>query len=104
MAAFAYEEVNLGRYQLQFGGRLERSDYTVGERTGSNHDVLEEHGHELVPPTARDRDFMGGSASIGFRVDLASGNGFVANLNPVAPGACARGALQLWPSRGKPCL
>ena len=79
-AAFAYEEVNLGRYHLQFGGRLDRNDYTVGERTGSDHDVLEEYGHEFVPPTVRDRDFTGGSASIGFRVDLAPGNGFVANL------------------------
>ena len=80
IAAFAYEEIDLEQYQLQLGGRLERNGYTVGDRTSSNHDVLEEHAHELVPPTVRNRDFIGGSASIGLRADLSPGNALVANL------------------------
>ena len=38
-AAFAYEEIDFGRYRLQFGGRVERNDYQVGERLeGDGHD------------------------------------------------------------------
>ena len=36
IAAFAYEELTLGRYRVQLGGRLERNDYTVAEREGVN--------------------------------------------------------------------
>ena len=92
-AAFAYEELDFGRLRVQFGGRVERNDYTVGEREVAGH---EEEGHEeepghdeeegegghgdLEPPEARDRDFTGGSASIGVHVDLDASNAVVANL------------------------
>ena len=75
IAAFAYEELDFGRYQLQFGGRLERNKYKVADRTNTY-----SNGHELVPPTVRDREFTGGSASIGFRADLTLSNAFVTNL------------------------
>ena len=35
-AAFAYEEIDFGRYRLQFGGRVERNDYRAGERPGGD--------------------------------------------------------------------
>ena len=38
-AAFAYEEIDFGRYRLQFGSRVERNDYQTGERP-------EGHGHD----------------------------------------------------------
>jgi iron complex outermembrane receptor protein len=75
VAAFAYEAVDLGRFQLQFGGRLERNGYTVAQRA-----THEEHDHEEEPPTVRNRDFTGGSASVGLRAELTSQNAFVANL------------------------
>ena len=59
-AAFAYEELTLGRYRLQLGGRIERNDYTVAEHEGRGHrDGEDEGGFE--PPVVRDRDFTGGA-------------------------------------------
>ena len=37
-AAFAYEELDFGRYRLQFGGRVERNDYRPDERPGGHDD------------------------------------------------------------------
>ena len=78
-AAFAYEELTLGRYRLQLGGRLERNDYTVAEREGGGHRDGEDDGG-FEPPAVRDRDFTGGSASVGFRAELRAGSAVVANL------------------------
>ena len=72
-AAFAYEEFALGPYRLQFGARVERNDYVV-----ANRDRKADGG--LDAPNTRDRDFTGGSASIGFRAELGSGSALVANL------------------------
>ena len=84
VAAFAYEAVNLGRFQLQFGGRLERNGYTVAQRDPheeEHDDHEEEHDdHEEEPSAVRNRDFLGGSASVGLRAELTSQNAFVANL------------------------
>ncbi len=78
-AAFAYEEIDLGRGQVQLGGRVERTAYTVGERAGNGQDVAQDPG-AVEPPDVRDRGFTGGSASIGFRAEMAPGNAVVANL------------------------
>ena len=84
VAAFAYESVNLGRFQLQFGGRLERNGYTVAQRDPheeGHDDHEEEHDdHEEEPSAVRNRDFIGGSASVGLRAELNSQNAFVANV------------------------
>ena len=72
VAAFAYEELDFGRWQLQFGGRLERNGYTVGERA--------DHDDHNDPPTARDRNFLGGSASMGLRGELTPQTVVVVNL------------------------
>ena len=78
-AAFAYEELTLGRYRLQLGGRLERNDYTVAERVGDGrHDGEDDSGFE--PPVVRDRHFTGGSASVGVRTELGAGSAIVVNL------------------------
>ena len=74
-AAFAYEELTLGRYRLQLGGRLEKNDYTVAERPPEEADES-----SLEPPAVRDREFSGGSASIGVRAELGAGSAVVANL------------------------
>ncbi len=80
-AAFAYEEIDLGRYQVQLGGRLERNHYTVGEREAGSHDAANaQDPGSLEPPAVRNRDFTGGSASIGFRAEMAPGNAIVANF------------------------
>ena len=118
-AAFAYEELNLGRFRVQFGGRVDRDNYRVAERTGGHahddhddhdahdddhdthdddhdahdddhdahdddHDAHDDdhdaHGHSLEAPDARDRGFVGASASVGLHADLGAGNALVANL------------------------
>lgn len=77
-AGFVFEELNFGSYRLQFGGRLERNAYEVGERPeGETHDHDEE-AHE--PPPVRDRAFTAASGSFGVHVDLGPGAAFVANL------------------------
>ena len=54
-AAFAYEELDFGRYRLQFGGRVERNDYRPDERPGGHDeddhdddhdDGDDDHGHD----------------------------------------------------------
>ena len=105
-AAFAYEEIDFGRYRLQFGGRVERNDYRAGERPdhdddGNDHDGHDDDSHdddhddddghdddghdddrgdELVAPDPRDRQFLGSSASVGLHADLGANSAFVANL------------------------
>ena len=109
-AAFAYEEVDFGRFRLQFGGRVERNDYRPDERPGGGHDdqdvpddddddhdpdhdhdhdhdddqdddAQDEHDHGgLVAPDPRDRQFLGSSASFGLHADLGTGSAFVANV------------------------
>ena len=109
LAAFAYEELDLGRFRVQFGGRVDRDNYRVAERGGGpshaahddDHDMhadahdaghdthADEHdthdGHEgeehaLAAPDARDRNFAGASASVGLHAELGAGNALVANL------------------------
>ena len=98
-AAFAYEELSLGRFRVQFGGRVDRDNYRVAERSGGDahdahdhdhdahdddhdaHDHDEEGGgHPLEAPDARDRGFDGASASVGLHTELGAGNALVANL------------------------
>lgn len=81
-AAFVYEEVNLGRARVQFGGRLERNDYSVSPRMlEEHHDDHGDDDHELPePPEVRDRDFTGFSGSAGLHVDLTPNAAFVTNL------------------------
>ena len=82
-AAFAYEELSLGRYRVQFGGRVDRDNYRVAERAGgeANDDGHEGHDHGVLEaPDARDRGFAGASASVGLHAELGAGNALVANL------------------------
>ena len=81
LAAFAYEEVDFGRYRVQFGGRIERNAYTVAART-EDHDrgsggLAPE---AIAPPDVGDRAFTGASASVGIQVDLREHVTFVANV------------------------
>ena len=80
-AAFAYEELNLGRVRLQFGGRFERNDYRTDLRP-AGHEEDEDHGEddELAVPDPRDRQFTGLSASAGLHTGLGAQTAFVANL------------------------
>ena len=81
-AAFAYEELNLGRVRLQFGGRFERNDYRTGLRPAGREEEDEDHGEEeeLEAPDPRDRQFTGLTASVGLHTDLGAQTAFVANL------------------------
>ena len=92
-AAFAYEELNIGRIRLQFGGRLEQNHYQTAERTGGHghgdededdHGDEDHHGDEEEPefeaPDPRDRQFRGASASVGLHAALGADSAFVANL------------------------
>ena len=101
-AAFAFEELSLGRLRLQFGGRVDRDGYRPAERAGG-HDAEgadEEPGHDDegpghhdegpghhdegpghgVAPDVRDREFAGATASVGLHADLGADTAFVANL------------------------
>ena len=78
-AVFAYEELDLGRYRIQFGGRVERNAYTVAPRV-PDHDETEASAG-LQPVGVRDRTFTGVSASVGVQTDLGSQNAFVASLS-----------------------
>ncbi len=105
-AAFAYEELTLGRFRVQFGARVDRDDYAVAPRSGGDEHHEEEHGHEdhgheeehgheghghedehgheeearPEAPDVRDRSFAGVSASVGVHTDLGDAGALVANL------------------------
>ena len=109
-AAFAYEEIDFGRYRLQFGGRVERNDYRTGERPlghddddhddgqdaddhddgqdaddhddGQDADDHDDDGQDdaLEAPDPRNRHFLGSSASVGLHTDLGASSAFVANV------------------------
>ncbi len=80
-AAFAYEEVDFRRTRLQFGGRVEQNDYRTAGRSVPDAPA-DDHGHShgLEVPDARDRQFLGASASVGLHTDVGAGSAFVANL------------------------
>ncbi len=81
-AAFAYEEVDFRRTRLQFGGRVEQNAYRTASRVGVPDAPADDHGHAhgLEVPDARDRQFLGASASVGLHTDVGAGSAFVANL------------------------
>ena len=81
VAAFAYEELDAGRYRVQVGGRVERNAYTVDPRVeAGSHGGGGDPDHEAVAlPDVRDRSFTGASASVGIQVDLGEHVAFVAN-------------------------
>ena len=78
LAAFAYEELDLGRYRVQVGGRVERNAYTVAARAEGHDGGSGDPAHEA--PDIRDRTFTGASASVGMQVDLGEHVAFVANV------------------------
>ncbi len=73
VAAFAYEELDLGRYRVQFGGRLEHNRFDVDPRNP-------EAAHDDGAPLTRDRTFTGVSASAGVQADLGERSVVVANV------------------------
>jgi iron complex outermembrane receptor protein len=76
-SAFGYEEVNFGRYRLQFGGRVERTAYEPGARPPSPEEEEEE---EEGPPAPRNRTFTGASGSFGVHADLGRMAAVVVNV------------------------
>ncbi len=80
-AAFAYEEIDFRRARLQFGGRVEQNDYRTAGRIVPDAPADDHgHAHGLEVPDARDRQFLGASASVGLHTDVGAGSAFVANL------------------------
>jgi len=75
VAAFVYEELDLGRYRVQLGGRLERNGYTVAPR-----DAAPAEPGRPTAPNVRDRDFNGSSVSAGFQANLGGNAAFVTNV------------------------
>jgi iron complex outermembrane receptor protein len=86
-AAFAYEEVELEHFAIQFGARLERNSYrpeTSETDPAAHARVGFRRFREGEPgsPKVRDRDFTGLSGSAGIRVPFAGRHGtFVANVS-----------------------
>jgi iron complex outermembrane receptor protein len=64
LAAFGLEEVSLDRFKLQFGGRLESTEYKPQNEPGQNNP---------------NRSFTGASASAGIQFPLWTGGAFVAS-------------------------
>jgi iron complex outermembrane receptor protein len=62
-SAFVYEEVGVGRHRVQFGGRVERTNYDASFEDGS---VA--------------RHFTGASGSVGLHTDIKGKGAFVVNL------------------------
>jgi len=87
-AAFGYEELQLGRHRLQFGGRIERNRYdVVGQRAGETfsnpHADHENHIDEHIKfslPEPTNRKFLAVTESLGYQLDLARGMSLVANV------------------------
>ena len=82
-AAFAYEELNFGRWRLQFGGRVEHNGYKPDPRPegeGEEGEGGEEGGEEEAPPEVRDRSFTGFSGSVGLHTEIGSTGAFIVNL------------------------
>ena len=77
-ALFAHEELDFGRYRIQFGGRVESNDYQVQPRGGTHREG--EAGDGPEPPQVRDRDFLGASASAGVQIGLGATGTLVGNL------------------------
>ena len=77
VAGFVYEELNFGRYRVQFGGRVERTAYEPSARP----EHVDEPGEEIhAPPPVRDRTFVGASGSVGVHASIGENGAFVANL------------------------
>ena len=81
-AAFAFEELSLGRLRLQFGGRVDRDGYRPAERAGGHGADRADEGpeHGVEAPDPRDRRFAGASASAGLHAELGADTALVANL------------------------
>ncbi len=79
VAAFVYEELELGRYRVQLGGRLERNGYTVAPREAPGTASGGSPGAPQPSPV-RDRSFTGGSVSAGVQTDLGTHAAFVTNV------------------------
>ena len=83
-ALFALEELSFERFKLQLGGRFEMQRYRPGLLRQDSH-KLEHHGgeHEEHPGEnshdAIDRDFAGGSVSMGLHADLGKRKSLVVN-------------------------
>ena len=82
LAVFAYEELDLGRYRVQFGGRMERNTYVVDPRAERppHTGVGDANAEAIALPAVRDRTFTGASVSAGIQVDLGNDLAFVANV------------------------
>ena len=74
LAVFAYEELDLGRYRLQFGGRMERNTYAVDPRADRppHTGVGDGNAEAIALPAVRDRTFTGASVSAGIQVNLGN--------------------------------
>jgi iron complex outermembrane receptor protein len=85
LSAFAYQELNFGRFRLQLGGRVEQTGYDVGERPESEaheHEGEEGEAHEVhEAPPVRNRDFTAASGSLGIHADVSDHGAFVANFS-----------------------
>ncbi len=79
-ALFALEELNFEDFKLQFGGRFEMQRYRPGFSERDFHEHEEEH-HEEEHHEAIDRNFIGGSVSVGLHADLAPRAALVVNYS-----------------------
>jgi len=77
VAAFAYEEMDMTRFRLQFGARAERISYDVSPRPVVALPPDDDH----VAPLVRDRSFTALSGSLGLHTNIGTAGAFVVNLS-----------------------
>jgi iron complex outermembrane receptor protein len=80
VAGFAFEELAYGRTRVQFGARVERSQFRPDPRAEAEGDAHLDAHDEPEPPEAIDRTFTGFSGSAGLHVDLTGSAAVVANV------------------------
>ncbi len=85
LAAFVYEEMDFGRYRLQFGARAERTAYDVSARPDADddhdEDLDDDHDDHGEAPAVRDRAFTALSGSFGLHTNIGATGAFVVNLS-----------------------
>ncbi|MGE3508033.1 MAG: TonB-dependent receptor [Vicinamibacterales bacterium] len=85
LGVFGYEQLDLGRARLMFGGRVESTAYNTIDRAAASEAEAEQDEHDhadegFLPPAARDRTFTGGSGAVGLHVGLGGGTALVTTV------------------------
>jgi iron complex outermembrane recepter protein len=84
---FTYQQLDFGPARLMAGARFDDTRYTTDARDGFDYPVtgghrhgVDEYGYGILAPATRNRNFRGGSGSLGLHVGVAPGTAVVTTL------------------------